>query len=117
MVSVILQLLTELDGLEVRKDVYVVAATNRSVSCDVLHLSDLVTRYCIGAVTRLELIDDAMLRPGRLGKLLYVPLPSLDDRISILTALTRLVQYYYDAYGDCDDANVSACHTSSSSSS
>lgn len=108
----ILQLLTELDGLEVRKDVYVVAATNRSVSCDALHLSsDLITRYCVGAVTRLELIDDAMLRPGRLGKLLYVPLPSLDDRISILTALTRLVLYDYDAYGDCDDAYVSACHT------
>eukprot|EP01041_Mallomonas_annulata_P004443 gene4443-8856_t len=30
-----------------------------------------------------------MLRPGRLGKLLYVPLPSAEDRISILKALTR----------------------------
>ena len=42
---VVNQLLTELDGLETRKDVYIIAATNR-----------------------LELIDDAMLRPGRLGK-------------------------------------------------
>jgi ribosome biogenesis ATPase len=30
-----------------------------------------------------------MLRPGRLGKLLYVPLPSVEDRIGILNALTR----------------------------
>ncbi|CAM9121800.1 unnamed protein product, partial [Ectocarpus fasciculatus] len=65
---VVNQLLTELDGLEVRRDVYIIAATNR-----------------------LELIDDAMLRPGRLGKLLYVPLPSADDRISILQAVSRNV--------------------------
>ena len=65
---VVNQLLTELDGLEARKDVYIIAATNR-----------------------LELIDDAMLRPGRLGKLLYVPLPNAADRISILRALTRKV--------------------------
>ncbi|CAE7721717.1 nvl, partial [Symbiodinium microadriaticum] len=65
---VVNQLLTELDGLETRKDVYVIAATNR-----------------------LELIDDAMLRPGRLGKLLYVPLPSAEDRGSILSAICRKV--------------------------
>ncbi len=65
---VVNQLLTELDGLDARKDVYVIAATNR-----------------------LELIDDAMLRPGRLGKLLYVPLPTPDDRVGILRALARKV--------------------------
>eukprot|EP00604_Paraphysomonas_vestita_P000370 CAMPEP_0174826166 /NCGR_PEP_ID=MMETSP1107-20130205/43602_1 /TAXON_ID=36770 /ORGANISM="Paraphysomonas vestita, Strain GFlagA" /LENGTH=332 /DNA_ID=CAMNT_0016058735 /DNA_START=1310 /DNA_END=2308 /DNA_ORIENTATION=- len=65
---VVNQLLTELDGLETRKDVYIIAATNR-----------------------LELIDDAMLRPGRLGKLLYVPLPSATDRSSILAAICRKV--------------------------
>eukprot|EP01038_Epipyxis_sp_PR26KG_P006840 gene6840-9364_t len=65
---VVNQLLTELDGLESRRDVYIIAATNR-----------------------LELIDDAMLRPGRLGKLLYVPLPSPADRVSILKAITRKV--------------------------
>lgn len=65
---VVNQLLTELDGLEARKDVYIIAATNR-----------------------LELIDDAMLRPGRLGKLLYVPLPNAEDRVSILRALCRKV--------------------------
>lgn len=65
---VVNQLLTELDGLESRRDVYIIAATNR-----------------------LELIDEAMLRPGRLGNLLYVPLPSASDRVSILRALTRKV--------------------------
>jgi ribosome biogenesis ATPase len=65
---VVNQLLTELDGLETRKDVYIIAATNR-----------------------LELIDDAMLRPGRLGKLLYVPLPNSTDRISILKSLMSKV--------------------------
>jgi ribosome biogenesis ATPase len=65
---VVNQLLTELDGVESRKDVYIIGATNR-----------------------LELIDDAMLRPGRLGKLLYVPLPSKLDRVSILRALLRKV--------------------------
>ena len=45
--------------------------------------------FITSLVRRLELIDDAMLRPGRLGKLLYVPLPTAPDRISILAALIR----------------------------
>lgn len=49
------QLLTEMDGLESRKQVFVIGATNRP-----------------------DIIDPAMLRPGRLDKLLYVDLPSLD---------------------------------------
>ena len=39
-----------------------------------------------------QLIDPAMLRPGRLDKLLYVPLPSPDDRHSILCALSKTVK-------------------------
>ena len=35
------------------------------------------------------MIDPAMLRPGRLDKLLYVPLPPPDGRLSILSTLTR----------------------------
>merc|ERR1712032_409359 len=38
-----------------------------------------------------ELIDPAMLRPGRLDKLLYVPLPTPKDRILILNALASKV--------------------------
>ncbi|CAN0471531.1 unnamed protein product [Ascophyllum nodosum] len=65
---VVNQLLTEMDGLEARRNVFVVAATNRP-----------------------ELIDPAMLRPGRLDRLLYVPLPSPADRVSILRALSATV--------------------------
>jgi ribosome biogenesis ATPase len=51
----------------------------------------------MAATNRPELIDPAMLRPGRLDKLLYVPLPSPQDRVSILTALaTGKVQLAHD---------------------
>ena len=65
---VVNQLLTEMDGLESRRSVFVIAATNRP-----------------------ELIDPAMMRPGRLDKLLYVSLPTPNDRASILTALAAKV--------------------------
>lgn len=63
---VVNQLLTEMDGLDARKSVFVIAATNRP-----------------------ELIDPAMLRPGRLDRLVYVPVPNTSDRIAILKACTR----------------------------
>ncbi len=66
---VVNQLLTEMDGLESRRSVFVIAATNRP-----------------------ELIDPAMMRPGRLDKLLYVPLPTPDDRSSILRALAGKIR-------------------------
>ena len=59
-------LLTELDGLDSRKGVYVIAATNRP-----------------------DIIDPAMVRPGRLDKLLYVDLPGPDERAEIVTTMTR----------------------------
>lgn len=59
-------LLTELDGLNDRKGVYVVAATNRP-----------------------DIIDPAMLRPGRLDKAVLVDLPSPDERVEILKTLTK----------------------------
>ncbi|KAL3944582.1 MAG: hypothetical protein SGBAC_001348 [Bacillariaceae sp.] len=65
---VVNQLLTEMDGLESRRSVFVIAATNRP-----------------------ELIDPAMMRPGRLDKLLYVPLPTPNDRYSILKAMSSKV--------------------------
>ncbi|RPD60963.1 AAA-domain-containing protein [Lentinus tigrinus ALCF2SS1-7] len=61
-------LLTELDGLDARKSVYVIAATNRP-----------------------DMIDPAMCRPGRLDKLLYVDLPSADERAEIIRKMTRKV--------------------------
>ncbi|KAJ1650757.1 Ribosome biogenesis ATPase rix7 [Dispira simplex] len=59
-------LLTELDGMETRKQVFIIAATNRP-----------------------DMIDPAMLRPGRLDKLLYVELPTAAERLDILTTITR----------------------------
>ena len=66
---VVNQLLTEMDGLDTRRSVFVIAATNRP-----------------------ELIDPAMLRPGRLDKLLYVPLPSPNDRVAILKANAKNIK-------------------------
>jgi len=63
---VVNQLLTELDGVGERKQVFVIAATNRP-----------------------DIIDPAMLRPGRLDKMLYVPIPDLKSRVSILKTVTR----------------------------
>ncbi|BGP37189.1 Ribosome bioproteinsis ATPase rix7 [Rhodotorula kratochvilovae] len=59
-------LLTELDGLEPRKQVFVIGATNRP-----------------------DILDPAMCRPGRLDKLLYVDLPSPAERVEILRACAR----------------------------
>jgi len=70
---VVNQLLTEMDGLESRRSVFVIAATNRP-----------------------ELIDPAMMRPGRLDKLLYVPLPSPEDRVSILKATSGNMKFSLD---------------------
>jgi ribosome biogenesis ATPase len=36
-----------------------------------------------------DILDPAILRPGRLDKLLYVPLPNKQDRTNILITLTR----------------------------
>ena len=63
---VVNQLLTELNGIQDRSQVFVVAATNR-----------------------LDIIDPAILRGGRLGTKLFVPLPALEDRVAILRATTR----------------------------
>ena len=63
---VLCQLLTELDGMQSRRNVFVIAATNRP-----------------------DIIDPAMLRPGRLDKLLYVGLPGVEDRKAILRTLAR----------------------------
>ncbi|KAF9522152.1 P-loop containing nucleoside triphosphate hydrolase protein [Crepidotus variabilis] len=68
-------LLTELDGLDARKSVYVIAATNRP-----------------------DMIDPAMVRPGRLDKLLYVDLPTGSERVEILRTLMRKMPIGGDAY-------------------
>ena len=63
---VVNQLLTQMDGAEGLSGVYVLAATSRP-----------------------DLIDPALLRPGRLDKSLLCDMPSLEDRLDILQALSK----------------------------
>ncbi|MEW1738336.1 AAA family ATPase [Nocardia beijingensis] len=65
---VVAALLTELDGVEPLRDVVVLGATNRP-----------------------ELIDPALLRPGRLERLVFVPPPDADARREILRTAGRAV--------------------------
>uniref|UniRef100_A0A8C8EJA4 Peroxisomal ATPase PEX1 n=1 Tax=Oncorhynchus tshawytscha TaxID=74940 RepID=A0A8C8EJA4_ONCTS len=65
---VVNQLLTQLDGVEGLQGVYVLAATSRP-----------------------DLIDPALLRPGRLDKSLYCPPPDQEARVEILRALSHSV--------------------------
>ena len=63
---VINQILTEMDGMNAKKNVFIIGATNRP-----------------------DIIDPAVMRPGRLDQLLYVPLPDLKSRVNILKASFR----------------------------
>ena len=60
------QILTEIDGVGAKKSVFCIAATNRP-----------------------DMIDPALMRPGRLDQLVYLPLPDLASRLSILKSCTR----------------------------
>lgn len=60
---VINQILTEMDGMGAKKNVFIIGATNRP-----------------------DIIDPAILRPGRLDQLIYIPLPDPPSRIAILKA-------------------------------
>ncbi|MFI5424854.1 MAG: CDC48 family AAA ATPase, partial [Nitrososphaerales archaeon] len=60
------QLLTELDGLEILTNVVIIAATNRP-----------------------DIIDPALLRPGRFDRLLYVPPPDKESRMHVLKIHTK----------------------------
>ncbi|XP_073226108.1 peroxisomal ATPase PEX1 isoform X2 [Cicer arietinum] len=63
---VVNQFLTELDGVEILAGVFVFAATSRP-----------------------DLLDAALLRPGRLDRLLFCDFPSWQERFEILTVLSR----------------------------
>ena len=60
------QILTEMDGMNAKKNVFIIGATNRP-----------------------DQIDPALLRPGRLDQLIYIPLPDDLSRLSILKAALR----------------------------
>jgi transitional endoplasmic reticulum ATPase len=63
---VINQILTEMDGMSSKKNVFIIGATNRP-----------------------DIIDPAILRPGRLDQLIYIPLPDEKSREAILKANLR----------------------------
>lgn len=60
------QLLTEMDGVSAKKSLFFIGATNRP-----------------------EILDEALLRPGRLDQLIYIPLPDKPSRLGVLKAATR----------------------------
>lgn len=62
----LMQLLSELDGFESRGNVGIIAATNR-----------------------LDILDDALIRPGRFDRTIEVPLPNKNGRINILKIHTE----------------------------
>lgn len=62
----LMQLLAEIDGFDTRGNVKILAATNR-----------------------IDMLDDALLRPGRFDRLIEVPLPTLEGRIDILKIHTK----------------------------
>lgn len=73
---VVNQLLTQMDGAEGLSGVYVLAATSRP-----------------------DLIDPALLRPGRLDKSLLCDFPDMEDRIDILQALASKVKMSDEVLG------------------
>jgi peroxin-1 len=77
---VVNQLLTQMDGAEGLSGVYVLAATSRP-----------------------DLIDPALLRPGRLDKSLICDLPNLEDRVDILRALGRKLKLGADVLDKLDE--------------
>ncbi len=62
----LMQLLAEMDGFDNRGDVRIMAATNR-----------------------VDMLDPALLRPGRFDRLIEIPLPDLDSRLEILKIHSR----------------------------
>lgn len=62
----LMQLLAELDGFDPIGDVKIIAATNR-----------------------VDILDDALLRPGRFDRIIEIPLPSQEARVKIFTIHTK----------------------------
>merc|ERR1711907_659475 len=60
------QLLTEMDGVGAKKNVFIIGATNRP-----------------------DIIDAALMRPGRLDQLIFIPMPDYESRLSILKSVLR----------------------------
>lgn len=78
------QLLTEMDGAGVKKDLFFIGATNRP-----------------------DILDEALIRPGRLDQLIYIPLPDKGARKNIFKAALRKSpvepNVMFDHLGDITD--------------
>lgn len=69
----LMQLLAEMDGFEQRGDVKIIGATNR-----------------------IDILDAALLRPGRFDRIIEIPLPDTEGRLSILKVHTRDMNLFED---------------------
>jgi len=56
--------------------------------------------FIVGATNRPEILDEALLRPGRLDQLIYIPLPDRASRVAIMKALTRKTPVAPNVYLD-----------------
>ena len=74
-----MQLLAEMDGFRTRGDIKIIAATNR-----------------------IDILDPALLRPGRFDRIIEIPMPSMEGRLKILGIHSRKMRMD----GDIDLAEV-----------
>lgn len=83
------QLLTEMDGVGSKKNLFFIGATNRP-----------------------DILDEALIRPGRLDQLIYIPLPDKPSRVSVLKAVLRkspvAPNVTFDFLGDLTDGFTGA---------
>lgn len=82
----------ELDALVPRRDSSLSESSSRVVNTLLTELDGLNDRhgiFVIGATNRPDMIDPAMLRPGRLDKTLFIELPNELEKLDILKTLTK----------------------------
>ena len=83
------QLLTEMDGVGSKKNLFFIGATNRP-----------------------DILDEALIRPGRLDQLIYIPLPDKPSRVCVLKAVLRKSPIHpninFDFLGDLTDGFTGA---------
>lgn len=82
----------ELDALVPRRDTALSESSSRVVNTLLTELDGLNDRrgiFVVGATNRPDMIDPAMLRPGRLDKTLFIELPNYDEKLDIVKTLIK----------------------------
>jgi proteasome regulatory subunit len=69
----LMQLLAGMDGFDIRGDVKIIGATNR-----------------------IDILDHALLRPGRFDRIIEIPMPDFDGRLAILKIHTKMMNLHTD---------------------